>query len=125
MDDFCCFHDDKEYLGWVRQEVVQYLATVRLKLNDGKSRVRQLKEGVEFLGFVVLPHKTRLNQRAVRRQRQRMKLLQRAYSTGEVRWDEVVASLQAWNAHAAHGDTWRLREDVFRAGVFKRPTRSP
>ena len=120
VDDFCCFHDDKEFLRYVRKEVVQYLATIRLKLNEGKSRMRQLKEGIEFLGFVVFPERTRLNQRGVRRQRTRMKLLQHAYACGEISWEQVHASLQAWNAHANHGDTWRLRDDIFRAGVFKR-----
>jgi hypothetical protein len=28
------------------------------------------------------------------------------------------ASLQAWNAHASSGDTWRLRDDVFRNNTF-------
>ena len=120
VDDFCCFHDDKHYLSEVRQAVAEYLANLRLKLNDGKSRIRQLKEGIEFLGFVVLPDRTRLNQRAIRRQRQRIKQLQNAYAVGKLSWRDVTASLQAWNAHAAYGDTRRLRECVFETAVFRR-----
>ena len=121
VDDFCCFDDDKERLTEVRAAVQEYLGTLRMKLNEGKSRTRRLKEGVEFLGFVHLPETTRLNQRAVRRQRGRMKTLQEGYRAGLRTWDEVTASLQSWNAHAASGDTWWLRRDVFRATVFSSP----
>lgn len=119
VDDFCCFHDDKGYLQAVREEVAGCLSSMRLKLNEEKSRIRQLKEGVEFLGFVVLPDRTRLNQRGIRRQRTRMRHLRTQYAAGDITWAEVKASCQAWNAHAAHGDTWNLRAEVFRQGVFR------
>ena len=121
VDDFCCFDDDKGWLKEVRVAVREHLGALRMKLNEGKSRIRQLREGVEFLGFVHLPGTTRLNQRAVRRQRRRMKTLRRAYAEGAMGWDEVSASLQSWNAHAAHGDTWRLRRRVFGEAVFSYP----
>lgn len=112
VDDFTCFHDDKEHLRQVRGEISAFLTTLRLRLNEGKSRIRQLKEGIEFLGFVHMPDRLRLNQRGVRRQRRKMKTLLSMYAAGGMSWAEVEASLQAWNAHAAYGDTWRLRKDV-------------
>ena len=124
VDDFCCFHDDKPYLSSLRAAVSEYLAGIRLRLNEGKSRVRRLKEGIEFLGFVVLPDRVRLNQRATRRQRLRIRRLQREYAAGVKSWEEVGRSLAAWNAHAAHGDTWRMRGDVFMKAVFLRSTTS-
>ena len=118
VDDFCCFHDDKGKLTEVRAAIVEYLTHLRLRLNEGKSRVRQGKEGIEFLGFVVLPDRLRLNQTAVQRQRKRLRRLQDGYADGVVRLPYVIASLQAWNAHAAQGTTWRLRTDVFRRATF-------
>jgi len=120
VDDFCCFADDKQDLRWIRDEIVDHLETIRLRLNDGKSRIRQLKEGVEFLGFVFFDNTTRLNQRGVKRQRARVKLLQRDYADERLSWEDVKASLQAWDAHAAHGRTWRLRSRVFESAVFQR-----
>src|SRR5262249_38541592 len=117
-DDFCCFHNDKEVLSDLRAAIADFLLGLRLRLNEGKSRLRQVKEGVEFLGFVVFPQQLRLNQSAVRRQRRRIRWLQRAYAAGLLSWHEVAMSLQAWNTHAEHGTTWRLRTDVFRQAVF-------
>ena len=79
-----------------------------------------MKEGIEFLGFVVFPEEMRLNQTAVRRQRRRIRRLRQEYAEGVIDWPRVAASLQAWNAHAAHGTTWRLRRDVFREAAFSR-----
>jgi len=121
VDDFCCCSNDKGFLHEVRRAIVEHLADYRLKLNEGKSRVRQVKEGIEFLGFVVFPGTIRLNQRSIRRQRGRLKRLQWQYGSGEILWDDLAASLMAWNAHASHGNTWRLREDIFQNTVFRVP----
>lgn len=33
----------------------------------------------------------------------------KAYPKGEVSKDKIVTSFKAWNAHAAHGNTYTLR----------------
>lgn len=118
VDDFCIFHEDKLYLIRLRAEISDFLLNLRLRLNEAKSRIRRLKEGIEFLGFVILPDRIRLNHRAVRKQRKRIQKLQLKYAERLISWDKVKESLQAWNAHAAYGDTWRLRGNVFRTMVF-------
>ena len=120
VDDFCCFHDDKRVLSDLRATIADFLLGLRLRLNEGKSRVRQVKEGIEFLGFVVFPQQLRLNHSAVRRQRRRIRWLQNAYASDVLTWREVTASLQAWNAHAEYGTTWKLRKDVFDKALFIR-----
>ena len=119
-DDFCCFHDDKAVLTAARAAVTEFLGGLRQHLNDGKSRIRQVKEGIEFLGFVTRPEQLRLNQTAIRRQRRRLRRLRAAYAAGALSWNDVRASLDAWNAHAAHGTTWHLRRHVFGDAIFRR-----
>jgi retron-type reverse transcriptase len=125
VDDFCCLGDDKRALTATRAAIVAFLADLRQQLNPGKSRIRRVQEGIEFLGFVVTPDRLRLNQTAVRRQRRRIRHLRAAYGAGEIDWGEVSGSLQAWSAHAAHGTTWRLRRDVLRRAVFRRHPAAP
>jgi hypothetical protein len=47
-----------------------------------------------------------------------------AYNVSAMRpyagWSEVLPRLQAWNAHAAYGDTWKLREQIFSQFGFGR-----
>lgn len=109
VDDFCCFGESKEELREVRAAVVEHLAGARLKLNDRKSRIRRVKEGVEFLGFVVTPGAMRLGQTAIRRQRRRMRRQYRDLIAGRLDRDAWRASWQAWGAHAATGTTAQLR----------------
>jgi len=120
-DDFVICHRDKAYLRDLRPLIAECLGSLRLRLNEGKSRVRQLKEGVEFLGFVHFPDRTRLRPENLRRMRRRLRRLLAGHASGELDFSrDVVPSLQSWNAHAAYGDTWRLRKDVFEAASFVR-----
>jgi len=118
VDDLACFSNDKATLCRWRREISDFLCAMRLRLNERKSRIRRVKEGIEFLGFVVLPDRLRLSCRNVRRMRRRTRRLMHEYTVGILTWSEVRDSLAAWNAHAAHGDTWRLRGDVFARAVF-------
>lgn len=124
VDDLVVCHPDKGFLTELRAAIAGRLEASRLSLNEGKSRVRRLSEGVEFLGFLHLPDRTRLGRTAVRRMRARGRRLAEGYRGWLLDWADVRASLQSWNAHAAHGDTYRLRTAVLRGG-FQRGSGRP
>lgn len=121
VNDFCCFGDDRRALQTVRAHVVEHLAGLRLRLNEDKSRLRRVGEGIEFLGFVVYPDVIRLGPTAVRRQRRRVRALRAAYAKGQRSLVEVAASLRSWHAHAAQGSTARLRAAVSRRARLSGP----
>jgi retron-type reverse transcriptase len=62
----------------------------------------------------VLPDRIRVRNYNLQTGRKRLKRLQAAYAEGQISASEVTQSLQSWNAHLAHGDTWRLRQRIFR-----------
>jgi RNA-directed DNA polymerase len=119
VDDFCVFGKSKQELRVIRKEIVNYLYSLRLKLNERKSRIRQLKEGIEFLGFLYRDNHIRLSSRGIKINRKRMKRLEKEYSESSIEWSDVKASLDAWNHHASYGNTWHLRKDIFRNYSFK------
>jgi len=119
-DDFCCFGDRKDELRAQRAAIVEHLAGLRLTLNEGKSRIRRLREGVEFLGFVVRPSGLRLRAESVRRGRRRIRRLRAAYAGGKIDWPEIAGRLRSWDAHLACGDTWGLRRRVYASSTFVR-----
>ncbi len=128
MDDMAICDPDKGRLRVFRAAIRERLLQSRLRLNEGKSRLRNIKEGVAFVGFVVRPTNLRLSQTAVRRNRRR----QRALQGPGVSPEQLAASDQAWRAHVRHGDTSGLvqalapscAEDQCSARVFQpaRPT---
>jgi RNA-directed DNA polymerase len=120
MDDLVICDPDVGRLRALRAELVEALAERRLRLNEGKSRVRRVEEGVTLLGFTIGPERVRLGPVAVRRSRRRFRQLQADYATGRIGWSEVAASCQAWLAHARHGDTAGLVASSLAVRPFRR-----
>jgi hypothetical protein len=93
---------------------------LRLTIHPGKSRVYRTRDGVTFLGWRLFPERARLVRPNVVRFRRRLRALARAFAAGEMDWDDVKPRVQAWIAHAAHGETWRLRRQIFSQCAFQR-----
>ncbi len=62
-----------------------------------------------FLGWRIFPDRSRLVRPNVVPFRRRMRAMQARYREGAMSWRKVEQRIQAWQAHAAQGDTWRLR----------------
>ena len=56
-DDFVILSRDKEYLGKVKENIREFLGTnLRLTLHKDKVTIRKLGQGVDFLGYITVPH---------------------------------------------------------------------
>jgi RNA-directed DNA polymerase len=118
VDDLLLFGESKEALRETRERLVRALAALRVETHPGKSRVYRSGDGVTFLGWRLLPEQTRLVRENVVRFRRRMTRLHREYHAGTMEWGQVKQSVQAWIGHAAHGDTWVLREQLLAGFAF-------
>lgn len=121
VDDFALFGNHWTDLENARRMLGGALARLRLKLHPAKTGVLRTASGINFLGFRVFADRVRLRQENMRRARRRMKALVNDYGRGAVSWPEVRNSLQSWNAHAAYGDTFRMRTKLFDGLGFCRP----
>jgi retron-type reverse transcriptase len=119
VDDFLLFGDRKQVLHEMRQAIEDYLEGLRLRLHPGKSRVYRSSEGVTFLGWRLFPGRARLVRPNVIRFRRRLREMRRAFGSGEIGWDHIRPRVMSWIAHASHGDTWRLREQIFEQHTFQ------
>jgi len=90
----------------------------RLSLHPAKCGVFWCRDGFPFLGFRLFPTHSRLVRSNVVQFRRRLRRLHADYQAGLIDWETVNQSVQAWIGHAMHGDTWRLREQVFEAFPF-------
>ena len=123
VDDFLLFGDDKSKLAEMRHRIEVFLYDYRVNLHPGKTRDYRTQDGVTFLGWRLFPDRSRLVRPNVQRFRARMRALQRDYNAGCLDWDDVNSVVQSWIAHAAHGDTWRLRQQLFHQFSFFTPHR--
>lgn len=113
VDDFLLFHDDKATLHHWRQEIEQFLVSMRLTIHPAKSVVFPVTIGIPYLGFHLFPYKRRLLQQNVRAFLHRFRRQRRSIRRGEATFADIKPSLTSWNAHADHGNTWRLRLNLF------------
>lgn len=120
VDDFALFSDDYEYLKDARVAIEDYLAKLRLKIHPIKSQLFETKHGASFLGFRVFPELIKVRNVNLHRARKRLKKLQKDYAEGRINLKDIKQSLQSWEAHLSHGDTYQLRKQIFDNLVFKR-----
>ena len=128
VDDFALFSNDREFLADARLAIEDYLAGLRLKIHPVKSQLFETRHGANFVGFRVMPVGDRfpkdiyirVRRENLRRAKRRLRRLQREYARGKISFQEVDRSMQSWLAHLNHGDTWRLRQQLFTDLVFSR-----
>ena len=113
VDDFALFSDDYDLLKEARLAIEDYLVSLRLKIHPVKSQLIATKHGASFLGFRVLPHYIRVRNENLKRARRRLRNLQADLAQGKITIRDVSQSIRSWVAHLEHGDTWRLREEIF------------
>ena len=113
VDDSLLFADDKVTLHYWGQETLDFLADLRLTWHEERAHPRPVTEGIPFLGFIVFPTHRRLKRRKGIAFRRHLKALLRAYAAGQISFEQLDASVQAWINHARYGDTWGLRRALF------------
>lgn len=84
-----------------------------LELNQ-KTAIFPLRNGIDFLGFHSYLTDTgaviqKLRRDSSKRMKNKIKYWETAYPAGEATKQEILRSFDAWDAHAAHGDTYSLR----------------
>lgn len=120
VDDFSLFSNDRHFLIATRQDIEAYLATLRLKVHPIKSQIFATIQGPSFVGFRVLGDQIRVRNHNLQLGRRRLRHMEHQYIHGQICAETVQLRLQSWEAHLQHGDTWRLRQDIFHKWSFLR-----
>lgn len=119
VDDSVLFGDDKAELAGMRDRIREFLYGLRLSLHERKLKVARCADGVSFLGWRLLPGNTRLARPNAVRMRRRLRKMQELHGLGRLSSEAVRGRLAAWLGHAAFGDTWELRRQMFRKFILK------
>ena len=120
VDDFALFSDDYQFLKNSRIAIEDYLDKLRLKIHPIKSQLFETKHGASFLGFRIFPEQIKVRNNNLHKARKRLKRLQKDYGEGKINIEDIIQSLQSWEAHLKHGDTYQLRKQIFDRLVFTR-----
>ncbi|MEP7342188.1 MAG: RNA-directed DNA polymerase [Acidobacteriota bacterium] len=118
VDDFALFSDDRDLLCAARLEVEKALDGLRLKIHPVKSQLFETRKGPGFVGFRILPDRTRVRADNLRRGRRRLRRHQTEFAQRKLGLGKLTECIRSWIAHLAHGQTWQLRERIFTSLAF-------
>lgn len=116
MDDFYIISDSKEYLRDCWRQINGQMDALKLELNE-KTAIFPLRNGLNFLGFhtylddggaVIM----KLRQDGIDRMMARTRAWKQEAQEGTLDRQRTVNRWKAWDAHAAHGDTFELRKKI-------------
>lgn len=112
VDDFLLFADNKKILSEWREQVIAYLANLRLTLHEHSAQARPVTEGIPFLGFILFPTHRRLKSRKGLAFRRKLNLLLADYRTAQIPFSKLDASIKGWVNHVRFANTWHLRLSI-------------
>ena len=113
MDDFMIISHDREYLERCMKTVVDILSELRFTVNPKKTRIYNLSEGIDFLGFHFKLTGTgkvlmQIRSKNVKAQRKKLRRLVKRSKNGLIPREKVNESYAAWRNHASKGNSYKL-----------------
>lgn len=112
-DDFIILHTDAAYL----QSTIPYtqkalFEKLKLSLHPNKVSIRKISQGVDFLGYVVLPHTTVLRTRTKNRMFRTIKEKRKSVQQGTLTEKSFNHSLQSYLGLLSHANAYKLRQKI-------------
>lgn len=116
MDDWYAIVETKEQAVELLEKAREKFRELGYELNQ-KTGVFPLQNGIDFCGFHLYLTKSgrvirKLRQSSKKRMKRRIRRRERDFKEGKITRREIEDSFQAWNAHAKHGDTRVLRQQL-------------
>ena len=114
MDDFLAIHPSKEFLKNLLADFRAFMGSYGLELNE-KTGIFPLRNGIDFLGFHSYLTETggvvqKLRKDGIDRIKKNIKIWRVEYPAGNITKEKILEKFGSWDAHAAHGDTYALRQ---------------
>ena len=108
-DDFVVVSENRTYLEELIPLIDKFLnETLKLNLHPKKIGIRKYTQGIDFLGYVILPHcklmRKRTWKRILRKYQSKIKL----YRQEQISEESLNQSLQSYLGNLSHADTHKL-----------------
>lgn len=112
-DDFVIVASDPMFLQSLISPIQSFLENqLRLSLHPKKIIIRKFRQGIDFLGYVLLPHhrllRTKTRRRMFRKLRERIK----QHKDGNAALETAEQSLHSYTGVLSHANAHRLSEDL-------------
>ena len=114
VDDAFVVSRDRQWLVGLIPLIRQWLSeNLGLELHEGKTKIVDVRRGVEFLGAYVKPGRTYVARQTLSRMERHLVRLHERVLRGEVTKDELRCSLSSFGGVLGHYASFRIREVLF------------
>ena len=112
-DDFVIVSESEKYLEGLIQPIQKFLREqLALELHPKKVEIRKYRHGVDFLGYVVLPHYRLMRKRTMQRVIRKLRDKVEAHKHGTIDRESLEQTLQSYLGVLGHANTYRLKQDL-------------
>lgn len=112
-DDFVIVAEDKLYLENLIAPIRSFLLDkLALELHPKKVTIRKFHQGIDFLGYIVLPHHRLLRIKTKQRIFRKLKKRVEEYKIGAISKQTLEQSLQSYLGVLSHADTYKLSNEL-------------
>lgn len=126
MDDFILIHENREFLEECRAKIAECLKPCGFELNQKKTKIMPISDGILFLGFRFKLTQTGkvimlIDPKNVKAQRKKLRRLVAKSRKGLIPKESVNESYRSWRDHASKGNSYKLisRMDKFYADLWR------
>ncbi len=112
-DDFVIISNSREYLVSLISDISKFLnESLKLTIHPKKITIRKYTHGMDFLGYVTLPHYTRVRKRTMNRISRRLKEKMILYKLGSLEREKLDATLFSYLGVLSHANTYKFSEKL-------------
>lgn len=112
-DDFVIASTGKDYLQNILKPVGSFLKEkMMLDLHPNKISIRKCGQGIDFLGYITLPHYRLVRIKTRKRIFRKLKERSEEYRTGKIDRKSLEQTLQSYLGVLTHASTHRLGEEL-------------
>lgn len=112
-DDFVAVSADKAYLEWLVWLFAGFLHDrLKLSLHPNKVFIRKVNRGIDFLGYVLLPHCRVLRNKTKRRVFRKLRLRAHQFCASAIDYYSFNQSLRSYLGALSHANAYHLRQDL-------------
>lgn len=112
-DDFLIISDSKEYLEELIRPISQFLQEkLSLKLHPNKVLLRKFHQGIDFLGYIILPRHRRVRTKTKKRIINKIFRRVLEQKQGLISNETLEQSLWSYLGVLSHADSYRLSQEL-------------
>ncbi len=112
VDDFVILHNNEETLEEYKEEINNFLETIKLELHSDKSKIIPLGKGISLLGYRVFYYYKLLRKSNLRKSKRKISEKINLVQNNNLAYHSLLGSIQGWFGYAMWADTYKLRKNV-------------